>query len=216
MKTEKNGNHSALHYSTSPAFSLRILQCGPAGFLWLWQYPTFWWRRDTVFERREWARITWETKEIFDCNYGRKVFLRKSVPATCWRGPEKQFLCLHKIGFSEVRPLNQEGFSPGFKHLICVIWNAVTVGHHRLMWHPNLYLSGTWLMPCFGRIESKTSGGIRSWLQDAGGREHRCDVLTMDKALRKREAVFCPSWSMHGLLTLPAWREGWHSQKWKG
>lgn len=84
------------------------------------------------------------------------------------------------------------------------------------MWHPDLYLSGTWLIPCFGKIESKTSDGIRSWRQDAGGCEHRCDVLTTYKAPKKRVAVFCPSWILHSLLTLPAWGEGWHSQKWKG
>lgn len=172
--------------------------------------------RDIICERKEQARTNWEVKEIFDCNYGRKVFFRRRHFSHLHRHPENKFLCLHKAGFSQVRSLSQEGFSPGFIWLISVIRNAVTMGDHRLMWHPDLYLSGTWLIPCFGKTESKTSDGIRSWLQDAGGCEHRCDVLTTDKALGKRAAVFCPSWSLHSLLTLSDWREGWHSQKWKG
>lgn len=69
------------------------------------------------------------------------------------------------------------------------------------MRHPDLYLPGMWLIPGFGKIESRTSDGMRSWLQDAGGCEHRCDVLTIDKALRNRAAVSCPSWGLHSLLT---------------
>lgn len=61
----------------------------------------------------------------------------------------------------------------------------------------------------------KAWSGIRSWVQNAGGCEHRCGTLTTNKALKKEDSCFLSQLESAVCLTLPAWRERWHPQKWK-